>query len=380
MTRPMPTVKMANPIIGKEERELVLECLDEGWISSRGRFVKEFETAFARFADAGHAIAVSNGTAALSLAIMALGLAPGEEVIVPSITFGATANAVLLAGGTPRFVSSDPVYWQMDAEDVAGCVNDKTRGIIVVHLYGHPVDLDPIVRTAEAHGLWVVEDAAEAHGARYRGRRVGGLTDVGCFSFFANKIITTGEGGMCVTNDDALADAMRTCRDHGMSQARAYWHERVGSNYRMTNLQAALGIAQLTKIDEFIHRKREIASRYGELIGTAGDLRLEVSQEAPWASSVYWMSNVILPRGVDRELVMAALAGEGIESRPFFSPLHRMPAFESYPRSVRVAEVEGFSSRGISLPSGADLGDDDLERVVSALVTAVRQRQSRAGT
>jgi perosamine synthetase len=375
----MPLVTMASPVLADEERALVLECLDEGWISSQGRFVTEFETAFASYVGAQHAVAVCNGTAALSLSIMALGLSPGDEVIVPTLTFGATANAVLLAGGTPRFVASDPRYWQIDPDDVAASVNPKTRGIIPVHLYGHPVDLDPILETARAHGLWVLEDAAEAHGARYHDRRVGALADVGTFSFFANKIITTGEGGMCVTNDLGLAERMRIGRDHGVSRGRAYWHERLGSNYRMTNLQAALGIAQLSKIDGFIHDKREVAARYREIFAAATDVDLQLPEEAPWAFSVYWMNNVIFPPGSDRAVVMRALEDEGIESRPFFHPLHTMPAFASCPRSKAATWFEAFSSRGISLPSGANLSGSDVERVASALLAAARGQRVGSG-
>jgi len=239
------------------------------------------------------------------------------------------------------------------------------------------VDLHVIRETAEANALWIIEDAAEAHGALYRGRRVGALGQVGCFSFYPNKIITTGEGGMCVTSDPQLAEQMRRGRDHGMSKDRPYWHEQVGANYRMTNLQAAIGLAQLEKVDRFIRAKRRIAALYQELLGSPPELGLHLSAEAPWAFSVYWMNNVILPLGVDRDEVMRSLARSRIESRPFFHPLHSMPAFRSCPRSDAVVSVEEFPLRGISLPSGADLDERRVERVASVLTAAVQRQRSR---
>src|SRR6266849_8650115 len=247
MTSP-PRIPVAAPSIGEEEMANVMEAMRSGWISSLGAFIGQFERDFAAVCGVAHGVAVANGTTALHLALVAAGVGPGDEVIIPSLTFVATANVVHYCGATPMFADSDPETWQLDPAKLEARITPRTRAIIPVHLYGHPCDMDAILELSARRGLAVVEDAAEAHGAEYRGRRVGAVGTVGCFSFYGNKIITTGEGGMCVTDDAALAERLRLLRDHGMDPKRPYWHEVVGYNYRMTNLQAAVGVAQVKRL------------------------------------------------------------------------------------------------------------------------------------
>jgi perosamine synthetase len=341
-----------------------------GWISSLGAFIARFETEFAAFCGAPHAVAVSNGTAAMHLALAAAGIGPGDEVLVPTLTFVATANAVRYTGATPVFVDAESATWQMDPRDLAARVTPRARAIVPVHLYGHPCDMDPILATAKRHGLVVIEDAAEAHGARCRGRRVGALGDVGCFSFYGNKIITTGEGGMCVTDDAALADRLRLFRDHGMDPKRSYWHEVIGFNYRMTNLQAAVGVAQTRKMLGFIEKKRQIARWYAVCLAPlarAGRLRLH--PEAAWARNVYWMYSVILGEASPTlDVVRSRLADRGVDSRPFFHPIHTLPP---YATGQRLPVAEQLASHGLNLPSGVGLTQAEVERVAQALFQAL---------
>ena len=257
-----PRIAVAAPTLNGNEKRYVLECLETTWISSIGRFITEFERGFARFCGVEHAIAVSNGTNALHLALVALGVTSGDEVIVPSLTYVATANAVTYCGAKPVLVDCDPRTLNIDPAAIAGKITAHTKGIIPVHLYGHPADMDPIISVAREHGLFVLEDAAEAHGAEYKGRRVGGLGNCAAFSFFGNKIMTTGEGGMVTTNDSALAAKLRLYRGQGLDPGRRYWHPVIGYNYRMTNIAAALGLAQLEQVDELM------VPEHGSLTGT----------------------------------------------------------------------------------------------------------------
>lgn len=332
-----------------------------------GSFVTKFEAEFARFCDTEHCVATANGTVALHLALIALGIRPGDEVIVPTLTFVATANAVLYANARPVFVDSDPVTWTLSPQEVERKVTPKTKAIIVVHLYGHPVDMEPILELARKHGLWVIEDAAEAHGAEYRGRRVGGLSDVGVFSFYGNKTITTGEGGAVLARDRALHERASFLRDHAMSPDRRYYHTEVGYNYRLTNLQAAVGVAQLERIDQFIEAKRKIASAYAERLGDVPGLTL--APEAPWARSSFWMYSVLVGAGfpTDRDGLMAHLRSQHIESRPFFHPMHTLPP---YATQERFPVAERLAQQGINLPSSTSLTLDELDRVATAIRSA----------
>ncbi len=352
------------PWLSENARRYVLDCLDSGWISSLGQYVGRFEEEFARFCEAAHAVATSNGTTALHLALATLGIGPGDEVLVPDLTFVATANVVRYTGATPVLVDADPVTWGLDPADAGRKLTPRTRAVIPVHVYGHPVDLDPLLGLAARHDLAVVEDAAEAHGARYKGRRVGALGRIGAFSFYGNKIITTGEGGMLVTSDPALAERARFLRDHAMDPRRRYYHPEIGFNYRMTNIQAAIGCAQLEQAEEILTRRKEIAAAYEA--GLRGIPGLGRPPAEPWAESVYWMYSVLVEPafGRSRDQVREGLRTRGIDSRPFFVPLHELPPYLS---SDAFPVASGLSRRGINLPSGTGLGVDEIAAVCQAL-------------
>jgi perosamine synthetase len=359
-------IPVAQPVIGELETRYVLEALSEGQVSSRGRFVTAFEEQFAAMAGARYGVATCNGTCALHLALLAAGIGRGDEVLVPSLTFVATANAVRYVGGTPVFVDILPTYWGIDPDLVSQKITAKTRAIIPVHLYGHPVEMDSIIEIARENGLAVIEDAAEAHGATYKGRPVGALGTAGIFSFFGNKIMTTGEGGMLVTNDALLAERARQFRDHGSDPVVRYWHPVIGYNYRMTNLQAALGLAQLEQLDGFLVRKREIANLYHQILG--GLPGLVAQSEESWASPVYWMVSFLVKPGsrVNRDLLMQTLKDKNIETRPFFHPMHTLPPYQG-PGVERCPVAEEVAGQGINLPSGVPLTDQEVERVAKEI-------------
>lgn len=362
----MAHLPIAAPAFQGNELRYVTECIVTNWISSQGRFVTEFERAFAKFSDVKHGIAVSNGTVALHLSLVMAGIGAGDEVIVPTLTFVATANAVRHAGATPVFADSQPDTWTIDPREIEKKITPRTKAIIPVHLYGHPADMDPIMELAKQRRLFVIEDAAQAHGARYKGRRVGSIGHIGCFSFFGNKIITTGEGGMLTTNDDRLADQARLLRDHGMSRTRKYWHEVVGFNYRLTNLQAAVGVAQLERIEMLLEQRAAIAAQYRALL--AGDSRLEPPPQAPWAQPVNWMYSVLLKDGMERDRIIQTLEGQGIDARPSFPLVHLMPPYVS---SEPCPVAAGLSRRGLSLPTWVSMGQAEIERVCTALNQAL---------
>ncbi|MFB0546590.1 MAG: DegT/DnrJ/EryC1/StrS family aminotransferase, partial [Anaerolineae bacterium] len=327
-------------------------------------YVTSFEEGFARFCGAKHGVSVANGTVALHLALKVLGVGPGHEVIVPSLTFVATANAVVYTGAWPVFVDSEPSTWNMDPRGIKAALTPHTKAIIPVHVYGHPVDMDPILDIAREHNLWVIEDAAEAHGAEYKGRKVGSLGHISCFSFYGNKIITTGEGGMLLTDDDELAERARFLKDHAMSKDKRYWHPEVGFNYRMTNIQAALGVAQLERIEEFIRIRRDNARRYNTLLeGVEG---LTLPPEADWALNVYWMYSVLVEDqyGISRDELMVRLRERGIDSRPFFYPIHTMPPYRT---GQRLPVAEELARKGINLPSASTLTADQVEMICQVL-------------
>jgi len=356
---------VAEPSLGEKELLYVSECVLTGWVSSAGKFVTRFEEVFADFCGTRYAIATSNGTTALHLALLALGIGPGDEVIVPTLTFIATANAVTYTGARPVFVDSEPETWNIDPGLVEEVVTPDTKAIIPVHLYGHPVDMDPILEIAERHNLFVVEDAAEAHGARYKGRRVGGIGDIGIFSFYGNKIITTGEGGMIVTNRADLAEKMGMLRDHGMSPERRYWHPVLGYNYRMTNIQAALGVAQMEKVDSILAAKQEIAYRYEE--GLRNIPGIILPPKAPWAENVYWLYSILIyPQqfGMSRDNLVQILAEQMVDTRPLFPPVHLQPIYDTQ-QSLSIAEQ--LSKAGLSLPSAATLATSEIDRVVTVI-------------
>lgn len=363
-------IPVAEPALGAGELNNVIAAVKSGWISSKGEFIPRFEEGFARYCGAKFGVATANGTVALHLALTALGIGKGDEVIVPTLTFIATANAVRFTGAKPVFVDSRPDYWCLAPEKLEVAITPKTRAIIPVHLYGHPCDIEAVMDIARRHRLYVIEDAAEAHGAEYKGRRVGSFGDVNCFSFFGNKIITTGEGGMCLTDDESLAKKMKILRDHGANPDRRYWHDVVGFNYRMTNMQAAVGVAQVHRLDEFVKKKREIAGWYaGALKGLEEKGWLKLHPQMPWAKCVYWMYSVLIEPdfGVNRDDVMVRLAQRGIETRPFFYPLTVMPPYRGEGDFPVAQELSG---KGLNLPSSVNLAREDVEKVAAELAAS----------
>jgi perosamine synthetase len=339
-----------------------------GWVSSKGAFIEEFEKEFASYTGVRCGVTVSNGTVALHLALKALGIKRGDEVLVPALTFVAVANAVLYVGAKPVFVDSNADYWCLDPLMVEKKITKKTKALICVHLYGHPCDMDPLVKLAKTYNLHLIEDCAEAHGAEYKGKKVGCFGVISCFSFYGNKIITTGEGGICLTNDETLARTMTKLRDHGMNSEKRYWHDVVGYNYRMTNLQAALGVAQLKKLDRFIAIKRQNAKLYGSLLGELPGLTLH--PEMPWAKNVYWLYCILIDKNllkIDRDALITKLSACGIETRPFFYPINHMPPYKKYAAQDNFSVAQNLSLTGINLPSSVKLTADEIYRVVDCL-------------
>jgi perosamine synthetase len=362
------TIPVAEPALVGREKALVEDCIDSTWISSTGPYIGRFESGFADYCGVEHAITCANGTVALHLALLALGIGPGDEVVCPTLTYVAAANSVVYCGATPVLVDAERATWNLDPAAVEAAITPRTRAILVVHLYGHPADMDAIRRIADAHGLHVVEDAAEALGARHRGRLVGSLSDLATFSFYGNKVITTGEGGMVVTDDSALAEKVRLLRGQGQDPAQRYRFPVVGFNYRLTNVACAIGCAQLEKVEWHVGRRRQIAGWYRELLGDSPGITF--SPEAQWATSSYWMSSVVLDgRTADeRDTVMAGLQRAGVETRPFFYPMHTLPPHAD-DRPFPVADA--LASGGINLPSGAALSYRDAEYVADRLLESV---------
>ena len=360
----MKFLKIADPKFDREELKNVTDCINTGWISSTGKYVKIFESKFSNFCDAKYGVATCNGTTALHLALKALNIGPGDEVIVPTLTFIATANVVTYTGAKAVFVDSEPATWNIDADKIEAAITKKTKAIIPVHLYGHPAEMDKILKIAKKYKLHIIEDAAEAHGAELNGKKVGSIGDIGCFSFFGNKIITTGEGGMIVTNNKNVSDKSYVLRDHGMLPSRKYWHPYIGFNYRITNLQAAVGVAQLGKIHKLIQIKRKIAGFYDKHLKGIEGIKLPV--ELPGYKHVYWMYTILVEKSYNlpRNGLGKLLKKNSIDSRPMFYPIHIMPPYKTknkYPVS------EELSKKGLSLPSNVNLTEKDIIRIANCI-------------
>ena len=365
-------IPIAEPWLDEEELKNVIKAVKSGWISSKGEFIEDFEKGFSNYCSRKHGTATSNGTAALHLALKALEIKKGDEVIIPDLTFVAVANTVTYCNAIPIFVDSHPDYWCIDPEKIEEKITPKTKAIIPVHLYGHPCDMDVIMNVAERHGLYVIEDAAEAHGAEYKGKKVGSFGDVSCFSFYGNKIITTGEGGICLTDNDELAESMKALRDHAMDPNKRYWHDVVGFNYRMTNMQAAVGVAQLKKLDEFVEKKREIAKWYSEGLKELEEKKLiKLHPEMPWAKCVYWMYSILIKDdfAIGRDDLMKKLEKSGVDTRPFFYPMHVMPPYKN---KDRVPVAEELARKGVNLPSGSTLANENVKQVVKSIKELVK--------
>lgn len=369
-------IPVNEPVIGDKEIEYVTDALRTGWISSAGRYLDAFEKGWAEYCGRKHGVAVANGTVALQAAVRALKLKPGAEVIMPTFTIVSCASAVTEEGGIPVLVDADPDTWCMDVSQIEAKITSRTRAIMPVHIYGHPVDMKPVLEIAQRHGLAVIEDAAEAHGAEYRmdgaTRRCGSFGDMSTFSFYANKLVTTGEGGMVVTDDDKLATRLRDLRNLCFQPSRRFYHEEIGFQFRLTNVQAAIGLAQLERMDKIVERKRWMGQRYtAQLQGVRG---IQLPTEREWARSVYWMYGFVLDptTGFDAVQMAAKLKGLGVETRPFFLGMHEQPAFhemglfrgEQYPVAQRITR------QGLYLPSGLALTEAQL-RDSAAAVKAV---------
>jgi len=363
------------PSLGGNELKYVSDCIASNWISSQGKYVTSFEEAFRDFTGADHALCVSSGTSALHLALAALDIGNGDEVIMPDLTFAATANVAIHRGAIPVLADVSRATWTIEASDIEPLITPRTRAIMPVHLYGHPCDMDPILALAAKHGLAVIEDCAESLGARCRGRQTGTMGDIGCFSFFANKVITTGEGGMVATRDPALHRKMAILRDHGMSKEKRYWHLYPGFNYRMTNLQAAIGLAQMERIDDFLRHRANVVALYNERLGRIPGILLPPC--APWAVNIYWLYSIVIDEaeaGITRDELAAKLAERGIETRPFFYPVHVQPPYLAFAKG-EFPVTDWLSARGLSLPTANDIRLDDVERVCAAIEETLSHRR-----
>lgn len=358
-------IPISQPFISDREKEYVLEAVQSGWISSIGPFITDFEKSFAAYCNTEYALTTSNGTTALHLALVAMGIAAGDEVIIPDLSFIATANAVAYTGATPVMVDIDGDNLCISPQAIKAAITPRTKAIMPVHLYGHPADMDAINAIAREHNLLVIEDAAESHGAKYKGKPTGGLGSCGVFSFYGNKIITTGEGGMITTNDPEIYRRAKILRDHGMDPQRRYWYSERGFNYRMTNIQAAIGMAQMEKIDTFVDKRRDVFGWYRDLIHTSNQIRLNHS--ADWASCCYWMIclEVDFFDREKRDRFIEILRGRHIDSRPYFYPMSSMPMYSDGAKSAPITFRK--SQIGINLPTFYTLTRDDVERVAVAV-------------
>lgn len=367
-------IPLVKPVFDGKELEYVTDCIVSGWISSQGKYVRQFEEIFGEYVGSQNTLAVSNGTVALHLALVALGIGPGDEVLVPNLTFAAPVNAVLYVGATPVLVDVDPITMAINPLLAATAISKNTRAIIPVHLYGQPADMKSIMDLAKKYDLIVIEDCAEALGSQYQGKHVGNFGDAATFSFFGNKTITTGEGGMVVFRERPVRDRAKMLRDHGMSPERRYWHNEVGYNYRLTNVQSAIGLAQMEKIEFFVERKRWLAQQYNKRLSNIEFLQLPTEKENVHNS--YWMYTIILltPLAKKRDELINLLMQSGIESRPVFYPMHRMPPYESFAIEGESYFVSNsLSDGGINLPSSVYIEEKEVQRVCS-LIHAFLQR------
>lgn len=353
------------PSLQGNELVYVTDCIQTGWVSSQGKYVRNFERNFADYVEANYAMSVANGTVAIHLALETLGIGPEDEVILPDFTFAATINAVLYTGAKPVLVDIEQETWNIDPKEIEKSISPKTKAIIPVHIYGHPAKMDEIMQIAKKHNLLVIEDAAEALGSYYNNKHVGTMGDASTFSFYGNKTITTGEGGMVIFKDKAAFDKAEVLRDHGMSKSKRYWHDYIGYNYRMTNLQGALGCAQLEKVEEFVKQKIWLANEYERILSSYEGL-FSLPPNLDNVRNSFWLYTVLLNEKIDRDSFMAKLKMNGIETRPTFYPLHQMPPYQGY-KSGSYKNAIDISKRGISFPSSVKVNEDSLNHFEKAL-------------
>ncbi|WP_196781433.1 DegT/DnrJ/EryC1/StrS family aminotransferase [Flavobacterium sufflavum] len=363
-------IAVNTPLLSGNELKYVTECIETGWISSEGSFVTKFETEFAQYVNRKHGIAVSNGSAALDIAVKALGLGKGDEVIMPTFTIISPVQSVVTAGATPVLVDSDPITWNMDVDQIEAKITKETKAILVVHIYGLPVDMDPILELCKKYNLKLIEDAAEMHGQTYKGQMCGSFGDISIFSFYPNKHITTGEGGMIVCNDDSIAEKCKKLRNLAFEQqGRRFIHHEIGWNYRMTNLQAALGVAQLEKMDYHIQRKREIGKLYREGLKDLKGFQLPLERTSS-SENIYWVFGLVAETEVQQEAMVKRLNDAKIGTRPFFWCMHEQPVFikmglfenENYPVAEKLAR------NGFYIPSGLGLRNEEIAKVISVII------------
>ena len=365
----MKNISVCEPFVGAQERRNVVDCWRTNWISSRGEYIEKYERSFADFCGLKYAIATTSGTSALHLSLLALNINSGDEIIVPTFTMAATIFSILYVGAKPVLVDSEPDTFNIDPNKIERLITKKTRAILAVHLYGHPCEMNCLVDIARRNRLFLIEDAAEAHGAEYGGRKVGTFGIISAFSFYANKIITTGEGGMVVTDNKKLAKRVAVLKDMAFNPRKRFIHNYLGYNYRMTNIQAAIGLAQMKKINEFIERRRRNAVRYGQLLKDIPGITLPV--ERANVKNVYWMYAILVNKefGMSKDLLRQRLKVNGIETRDFFIPTHKQPFFRKL--GIFVKEdfpiADGISKKGAYLPSGTGLKIDEIVYIVTQI-------------
>lgn len=363
-------IPVNEPLLDGNEKKYLMECIDTGWISSEGPFVTEFEEKFSSKVGRKYGVAVCNGSAALIIAVTALGLKEGDEVIMPTFTIISCANAIIMAGAIPVLVDSDPYTWNMDVNQIESKITPKTKAIMVVHIYGLPVDMDPVMEIARRHGLKIIEDAAEAHGQTYNGKPCGSFGDISVFSFYPNKHVTTGEGGMVVTDNEELAEKCRSLRNLCFQANRRFVHQEIGWNFRMTNLQAAVGLAQLERLDEFVKKKKRMGKYYTEKLNELEFIQLPL-EKTSYADNIYWVYGMVLSDQLnfDASEIMKRLGTKNIGTRSFFFPMHEQPVFhkmelfknENYPVAERI------SKKGFYVPSGLALTERQMDEVVKII-------------
>ena len=361
------------PDIGDEEINNLLECANTGWISSQGRFIKEFEVDFSGYLNGGHAVAVSSGTAALQLGMLALDIGANDEVIVPNFTFGASINAIIHVGAIPVLVDVDPETWTLSLKAIEAAINKNTKAIMPVHLYGQSAHIDEINKIAKNNNLHIVEDCAEALGGTYKKRLIGRDGDATCFSFFANKLITTGEGGMVVFKDKKTADKAKIMRDHGMSPQKKYWHEFAGVNFRMTNMQASIGVAQLKKINHFLLKRKNVFQRYDKHFKSNSQLLLLPKNS--WSENSYWLYTLVVSEFTEkkRDKLLKALSDRGIDARPGFYPLHKMPPYQKYSNGSDYPISSFLGTSTINLPSSPGLTYDEIDHIAQIVINELER-------
>lgn len=357
-------ISLAQPMLNGNEYQYLMDAFLSTWISSSGKYINKFEESFARYNDMKYGIATSNGTTALHLALLALGIGCGDEVIVPDLTFAATINAVLYTGATPVIVDINEESWCISPLKIKEAITPKTKAIIPVHLYGQPCDMTQICKIAKENNLFIIEDCAEAHGAMHAGKKVGSFGDISCFSFFGNKVITTGEGGMCLTNDEQLNNKLRVYRDHGMSKSKRYYHEVIGYNYRMTNLQAAIGTAQVERIDDILLWRANLEKVYRDVLSGIKYIKFQ-NDNIKNNSKITWLMSILIEPD-KRDRVIELLKLQGIDMRTFFYPLHTMDIYKKYAKSDCLVS-EKISKMGINLPTTIDVDKKIVEKIKDCL-------------